>query len=46
MLDRLARFYRQVGRLDEADKIDDRLRILLRYADDDHPIKQRLDVRR
>jgi predicted Zn-dependent protease len=43
MLDRLARLYRQTGRLDDADGIDARLRVLLRYADDDHPIKHRLD---
>ena len=44
MLDRLARLYREVGRFADADVVDDRLRLLLRYADDDHPIKRRPDA--
>jgi hypothetical protein len=43
-LDRLARLYREVQRLEAANIVDDRLRLLLRYADDVHPIKRRLDA--
>jgi tetratricopeptide (TPR) repeat protein len=43
-LDRLARLYREVERLEAANIVDDRLRLLLRYADDDHPIRRRLDA--
>jgi len=38
----LARLYRRIGRISEADAIDAELRTLLTVADDDHPIKRRL----
>jgi tetratricopeptide (TPR) repeat protein len=40
--DRLARHYREVGRLSDADRVDAELRVLLAVADEDHPIKRRL----
>ena len=40
--ERLALLYRQVGRHRDADAIEAELRALLAVADDDHPIKQRL----
>jgi tetratricopeptide (TPR) repeat protein len=40
--DRLAALYRRVGRTDEAAAVEDGLRVLLQFADDDHPIRRRL----
>lgn len=40
--ERLARAYRSVGMTAEASALEDELRLLLRYADEDHPIKRRL----
>jgi tRNA A-37 threonylcarbamoyl transferase component Bud32/tetratricopeptide (TPR) repeat protein len=42
MRDLLARLYRDVGRHPEADARDAELRALIAVADDDHPIKRRL----
>ena len=39
----LAQCYRQVGRIAEAEPIEAQLRVLLRFADADHPIRKRLD---
>ncbi len=40
--DRLAQCYRRLGRVAEAEAIEAELRVLLRFADADHPIKHRL----
>jgi hypothetical protein len=40
--DRLARLYRDAGRLSDADRTDAELRVLLAVADEDHPIRRRL----
>lgn len=40
--DRLAILYREVGRHREADAVDGELRSLMAAADDDHPIKRRV----
>ena len=42
--DRLARLYRQVGRETDAERIDARLRVLMTFADNDHPIRRRLET--
>jgi len=42
--DRLARLYREVGREADAERVDARLRVLMTFADNDHPIKRRLDA--
>ncbi len=42
--DVLAQSYRRMGRLAEADAVDAELLTLLRFADNDHPIKRRLDA--
>jgi hypothetical protein len=43
--DRLSQLYRQSGRIAEADTVDAELRALLAVADEDHPIRRRLDQR-
>ena len=43
MRDRLAQFYREAGRVSEAEPLEAELRLLLSVADADHPIKRRLD---
>jgi tetratricopeptide (TPR) repeat protein len=40
--DRLATLYRRVGRTAEAAAVEGELRVLLQFADDDHPIRRRL----
>jgi tetratricopeptide (TPR) repeat protein len=39
----MAQLYRQVGRRDDARKIEDQLRRILAYADADHPIRVQLE---
>jgi hypothetical protein len=38
----LAQLYRQMGRADDARKVEDQLRRILAYADSDHPVLQQL----
>jgi serine/threonine-protein kinase len=42
MRDALARLYRDVGRIQEANELEAELRALVAVADDDHPVKRRL----
>jgi tetratricopeptide (TPR) repeat protein len=42
---RLAVLYRKIGRIRDADVIENELRQLLVVADDEHPIQRRLQVR-
>jgi hypothetical protein len=38
----LAQLYRQMGRAEDARKVEDQLRRILAYADSDHPVLQQL----